>query len=100
MLRRLLTLKDYINEISKYNAALKITDVEWKCVKIIVDVLEPCEQLTVSMQRMDYNFNDFFREWKKCIFQLKKIERNVFFYEEYFIFSNYNFNSYFAFITN
>lgn len=66
MLKRLLDLKEFCDQIADTNTDVYLSDNVWDGIKMICDALEPINDATIIIQRQDLTIGDFYGAWLKC----------------------------------
>lgn len=71
MLRRLLELKDFCQEIEDTNSDMKLSDSVWEGIADLCHALETFNDITIKIQHEQLTISDFYGQWLRC---KKKIE--------------------------
>lgn len=73
MVSRLLEVRDLIMTNTEFEQiSFQINDETWNCLSDLKCSLEPANILSKMLQKEQLTFGDFWSEWLKCIFRVKK----------------------------
>ena len=72
MLQRLLSLKDFCQEMAVSNAELHLLESQWNLFSEIVTALEPARKAAKALQQQHLTLGDFYGIWLRCKLEISK----------------------------